>query len=155
MAHLNQEEALRTQDLQTSKSEVGQVRRTLEHLEIELQTELSKVSSAWGGRGGRTVGPSPPPPQQKAALEETLANTSSSFSSLLGGHQAQVLALEDQLSQMRADLENQKVQYSELLHLKTRLELEIREYQRLLEGELHWYQLSLPSPHRSTETLEN
>lgn len=76
------------------------------------------------------------PPEQKRALEAALDETKSRFSITLAGLQGQVLGLEDQLSHLRADLEKQKLQYSELLDIKTRLELEIADYRRLLEGEL-------------------
>ncbi|XP_070836429.1 keratin, type I cytoskeletal 13-like [Chaetodon trifascialis] len=111
-AELNKEVAVSTETLQTSKSEIGGFRRTLQSLEIKLQAEISK----------------------RGALEATLAETSSRYAAMLAGYQGQVVALEEQLAQLRGNLENQKIQFAELLDIKTRLELEIAEYRKLLDG---------------------
>ncbi|KAJ8001978.1 hypothetical protein DPEC_G00175030 [Dallia pectoralis] len=110
---LNKEVASSTEVLQTTKTEISELRRLLQGLEIELQSQMS----------------------MKQSLEHTLAETENRFSMKLGSLQHQVTMMEEQLMSLRSDMERQGQEYRMLLDIKTRLEMEIAEYRRLLDGE--------------------
>ncbi|KAM7137744.1 keratin, type I cytoskeletal 19-like [Macrochelys suwanniensis] len=110
---LNQEVAINTEQLQTSKTEITDLRRTLQGLEIELQSQLST----------------------KAALEGTLADTENRYGAQLAQIQNLIGNIEAQLTDIRADMERQNSDYKILMDIKTRLEQEIATYRQLLEGQ--------------------
>uniref|UniRef100_A0A8C3XU51 Keratin 12 n=1 Tax=Chelydra serpentina TaxID=8475 RepID=A0A8C3XU51_CHESE len=108
---LKREISTNTEQLQSGKSEITDLRRILQGLEIELQSQLKK------------------------SLEDTLAETEASYCAQLSQMQLQIGNLESQLFQVRADMERQNAEYQQLLDIKTRLEMEIETYRRLLDGE--------------------
>ncbi|NXE55957.1 K1C19 protein, partial [Casuarius casuarius] len=110
---LNREVAVNTEQLQSSKSEVTDLRRTLQGLDIELQSQLS----------------------MKAALETSLADTEGRYGAQLAQIQALIGGMEAQLADLRADMERQNGEYKSLMDIKTRLEQEIATYRQLLEGQ--------------------
>uniref|UniRef100_G1MVR3 Keratin, type I cytoskeletal 19 n=1 Tax=Meleagris gallopavo TaxID=9103 RepID=G1MVR3_MELGA len=110
---LNREVAINTEQLQSSKSEVTDLRRTLQGLEIELQSQLS----------------------MKGALESSLADTEGRYGAQLAQIQEMIGSIEAQLAELRADLERQNNEYKMLMDVKTRLEQEIATYRQLLEGQ--------------------
>jgi len=112
-AALNKEVAISTEVIQTSKTEINDLRRTMQGLEIELQSQLS----------------------MKGALENTLAETEGRYSVMLTSFQDQINMLETELQNVRGSIETQGQEYRMLLDIKTRLEQEIATYRSLLETE--------------------
>ncbi|CAI9569803.1 unnamed protein product [Staurois parvus] len=109
---LNKQVAVHTEQIQTSKTEITDLRRTLQGLEIELQSQLS----------------------MKSSLEGTLAETEQRYGAQLAQIQGFISSLEAQLSDLRTDMERQNFEYKQLLDIKIRLEQEIATYRQLLEG---------------------
>ncbi|KAL4834863.1 hypothetical protein H8958_011156 [Nasalis larvatus] len=101
------------EQMSSHKSEITELRRTVQALEIELQSQLAL----------------------KQSLEASLAETEGRYCVQLSQIQAQISALEEQLQQIRAETECQNTEYQQLLDIKIRLENEIQTYRSLLEGE--------------------
>lgn len=112
-AGLSKEVTISTETIQTTKTQITDLRRTLQGLEIELQSQLS----------------------MKAALENSLGDTEARYSAMLAGYQNQINMLEAELAQLRASIEQQARDYILLLDIKTRLEQEIATYRSLLENQ--------------------
>ncbi|PIO36588.1 hypothetical protein AB205_0104220 [Aquarana catesbeiana] len=123
-AELNKEIGHSTELVECHKTQLTELRRTLQELEIELQAQLA----------------------MKKSLECSLAETERCYSTQLAQLQGVVGNLEEQLSQARSDLERQNAEYKLLLDIKTRLEQEIETYRRLLDGEAwHCKEVSIPA----------
>ncbi|KAK6470195.1 keratin [Huso huso] len=110
---LNQQVTMSTAELEANKNKIIDLRRVLQGLEIELQSQFG----------------------MKGALECSLEETKANYSNQLHRLQGMVSNLEAELMQLRLDTEHQSQEYRILLDIKTRLEMEIAEYRRLLDGE--------------------
>uniref|UniRef100_A0A8B9X8N8 Keratin 16 n=1 Tax=Bos mutus grunniens TaxID=30521 RepID=A0A8B9X8N8_BOSMU len=109
---LNKEAAFNSELMQNSRSELNELWRVLQGLEVELQSQLC----------------------MKAFLEKSLEETKNRYCLQLARIQEQICSLEEQLAQLRCEMEQQNQEYKILLDVKTRLEQEIATYRRLLEG---------------------
>uniref|UniRef100_A0A669QCK4 Keratin 15 n=1 Tax=Phasianus colchicus TaxID=9054 RepID=A0A669QCK4_PHACC len=108
---LNREVATHTEQIQSSKSEITELRRTVQSLEIELQSQMS----------------------MKAGLEANLRDTEGRYCAQLAQIQNLITSVEEQLSEIRCDMERQNQEYRMLMDIKSRLEQEIATYRQLLE----------------------
>ncbi|XP_072269826.1 keratin, type I cytoskeletal 19-like [Pyxicephalus adspersus] len=109
---LNREVASHNEQIQSSITEITDLKRTLQSLEIELQAQMSL----------------------KLALENTLAETEGEYCTKLSQIQVLIIGDETQLSELRSDMERQSYEHKILIDAKTRLEQEIATYRRLLDG---------------------
>ncbi|XP_055476258.1 keratin, type I cytoskeletal 12 [Psammomys obesus] len=109
---LRKEISSNTELLQSSKSEITDLKRLLQNLEIELQSQLA----------------------MKASLEASLAETEGGYCCQLSQVQQLIGGLEEQIQQVRADAECQNADHQRLLGVKARLEMEIETYRQLLDG---------------------
>ncbi|XP_066483444.1 keratin, type I cytoskeletal 10-like [Tiliqua scincoides] len=102
-----------TKETSTKKNEITDLRRTLQTLEIDLQSQLALRQS----------------------LEATLAETEGRYCAQLLQIQGLIGNVETQVQQIREDMECQNADYKQLLDIKTRLENEIETYRHLIDGE--------------------
>ncbi|KAI5099473.1 hypothetical protein C0J45_10025, partial [Silurus meridionalis] len=99
--------------LRGAQSELTERQRFLQTLEVELESLHKQV----------------------AALEGNLGETGQKYALEMERLQATLNQLEEDLSQLRLDMQRNKTDYEQLLRIKQNLELEIATYRRLLEGE--------------------
>ncbi|XP_038155990.1 keratin, type 1, gene c5 [Cyprinodon tularosa] len=99
--------------LRCAQGELSERRRFLQALEVELDSLRKQVS----------------------VLEGNLGETGHKYSIEMDRLQATLTQLEDELSQLRLDMQRNKTDYEQLLRIKQNLEMEIATYRRLLEGE--------------------
>ncbi|XP_032004406.1 keratin, type I cytoskeletal 17-like isoform X2 [Hylobates moloch] len=109
---LNHEVATNSELVQSGKSEILELRCTVQALEVELQSQFS----------------------MKASLEGNLAETENRCCVQLSQIQGLISSVEEQLAQLRCEMEQQNQEYKILLDVKTWLEQQIATYRHLLEG---------------------
>ncbi|XP_044155464.1 keratin, type I cytoskeletal 19-like [Bufo gargarizans] len=109
---LNREMISGAEQLQSVSGDLLELKRNMQTLEIELQSQLS----------------------MKFALEESLIETESTYGSQLAQLQGLINNVESELAQIRFDLEQQNIAYKQLMDQKNHLEMEIATYKHLLEG---------------------
>ncbi|XP_063815871.1 keratin, type I cytoskeletal 12-like [Pseudophryne corroboree] len=127
---LKQEISHGSEQVQSSKTEITDLKRSLQSLEIELQAALAT----------------------KKSLESSLAETEGNYCVKLGQIQEKLISLEQQMCDVRNDMERQSMEYDQLLDIKTRLEKEIETYRRLLDGENSAIKSPSPVMHESTKS---
>uniref|UniRef100_A0A3Q3DNF9 Keratin, type 1, gene c5 n=1 Tax=Hippocampus comes TaxID=109280 RepID=A0A3Q3DNF9_HIPCM len=99
--------------LRCAQSELSERRRFLQALEVEMDSLRKQVD----------------------VLEGNLAETGHKYSVEMERLQVALSQLEDELSQLRLDMQRHKTDYEQLLRIKQNLEMEIATYRKLLEGE--------------------
>ncbi|XP_053870706.1 keratin, type I cytoskeletal 10-like [Malaclemys terrapin pileata] len=101
------------EETSTNKSQITELRCTLQALEIELKSQLVL----------------------KQSLEATLTETEGRYCAQLSEIQVVISSVETQVQQIRDDMKCQNSEYELLLDIKIHLENEIEVYRRLLDGE--------------------
>ncbi|XP_062384427.1 keratin, type I cytoskeletal 18-like isoform X2 [Sardina pilchardus] len=106
------EVAKNTESIQSSKTELNDLRRQKQSLEIDVQAMNAMIFS----------------------LEENLRDTEGRYGHELGRLSRVLQSLESELTQVRAQVERQGDDYQALFSVKMKLEAEIESYRKLLHG---------------------
>uniref|UniRef100_A0A1A8FJK2 Keratin 18 n=1 Tax=Nothobranchius korthausae TaxID=1143690 RepID=A0A1A8FJK2_9TELE len=101
-----------TEALKGAHTELNDLRRQIQTLEIELESQKSL----------------------KASLEGTLRDTELRYNMEVESLNSIILGLEAELTQLRNSIQLQTQDYESLLNIKMKLEAEIATYRRLLDG---------------------
>ncbi|XP_028559516.2 keratin, type I cytoskeletal 19-like [Podarcis muralis] len=112
---VNRDVSTSSQEIEESNNKVTELRRQLQALEIDYDAQCSL----------------------RDTLEASLAETEHRYNNHLGELQERISCLEQQLAELRSEMECQNHEYTELLDVKSRLEQEIATYRCLLEGGQH------------------
>ncbi|XP_016006303.2 keratin, type I cuticular Ha7-like [Rousettus aegyptiacus] len=102
-----------SEELQCCQSEILELRCTVNALEVERQAQHNL----------------------KDCLQNSLCESEARYGTELAQMQSLISTVEEQLSEIRADLERQNQEYQVLLDVRARLEGEIDTYRKLLESE--------------------
>merc|ERR1719378_1064190 len=93
---------------------MSETRRRYQALEIELQSALSL----------------------KAALQASVGDIERRYNMEMERYNTIIMRLQEELTQIRSDIQHNSREYEQLLNIKVKLEAEIAEYRRLLDGDL-------------------
>ncbi|KAM6982960.1 keratin, type I cytoskeletal 18-like [Tautogolabrus adspersus] len=101
-----------TTALKEATTLMSETRRRYQALDIELQSALSL----------------------KASLEATLRDIEARYNMEIEKYNEIIMRLQEELTRIRSDIQHSSREYEVLLNIKVKLEAEIAEYRRLLDG---------------------
>ncbi|XP_054849675.1 keratin, type I cytoskeletal 13-like [Eublepharis macularius] len=111
LEEVNQEVCINSKEIEDGKQKLIDLKRQLQALEIDLQAQCNL----------------------RDTLQASLAETECCYNAQLAEIQGYILCTEQQLEELRLEMEDQSQEYKELLNVKNRLEQEIETYRSLLE----------------------
>ncbi|XP_031703549.1 keratin, type I cytoskeletal 18-like [Anarrhichthys ocellatus] len=112
IADVQVEVSQNTEALQGAQMERSDSSRQIQTLEIELASQQSL----------------------KASLEDTLRNTEQRNNNEMERYNGIIMRLEEELTNLRANIQHQTQEYEQLLNMKMKLEAEIGTYKNLMDG---------------------